>query len=48
MKASGPLHHLGYRQHVGLYDNDQQIKEISYRETESDMPKYTVTISRVT
>jgi hypothetical protein len=45
IKASGPLDHLGYRKEVGLYDNDLQIKEIRYREVESDETSYTVTFS---
>lgn len=42
MKASGSLDHLEYRQHVGLYDNDRQIKEIVYREVEDVTKGYTV------
>jgi hypothetical protein len=42
IKTSGPLDHLGYRREVGLYDNDSQIKEVSYRELESDRTSYTV------
>jgi hypothetical protein len=41
-RASGPLRHLGYRKEVGLYDNDSQIKEVRYREVESDEKSYTV------
>lgn len=42
IEASGSLDHLGYRKEVGLYDNDSQIKEIHYREVESDRTGYTV------
>jgi hypothetical protein len=44
IKTSGPLDHLGYRKGVGLYDNDSQIKEVRYREVESDQTSYTVTL----
>jgi hypothetical protein len=43
-RASGSLRHLGYRKEVGLYDNDSQIKEVHYREVESDETSYTVTL----
>jgi hypothetical protein len=43
-RASGPLHHLGYRKDVGLYDDDSQIKEIHYREVEADEMSYTITL----
>jgi hypothetical protein len=29
---------------VGLYNNDSQIKEVRYREVESDRASYTVTL----
>jgi hypothetical protein len=44
IKTSGPLDHLGYRKNVGLYENDRQIKEVRYREVESDRVSYTVTV----
>jgi hypothetical protein len=44
IKTSGSLDHLGYRKEVGLYDNDSQIKEVRYREVESDRASYTVTL----
>jgi hypothetical protein len=44
IKTSGSLDHLGYRQEVGLYGNDSQIKEVRYREVESDRASYTVTL----
>jgi len=47
VQASGPLTHLGYRQHVGVYDNDRQIKEIRYAEKESATVGYTVTVIRL-
>jgi hypothetical protein len=47
-KASGPLDHLGYRQHVGLYQDDRQLKEVFYRETEADRMGYTVRLELLT
>jgi hypothetical protein len=44
IKAAGPLDHLGYRQHVGLYDNDRQIKQIIYRELVAERVSYTVRV----
>lgn len=44
IKTSGSLDHLGYRKEVGLYDNDSQIKEVHFREVESDRASYTVTL----
>jgi hypothetical protein len=46
IKTSGSLDHLGYLKEVGLYDNDSQIKEVRYREVESDRVGYTVTLRR--
>jgi hypothetical protein len=43
-RASGSLGHLSYREHVGLYGNDRQLKEILYREVESPETSYTVTL----
>jgi Holliday junction resolvase RusA-like endonuclease len=37
--------HLGSLSNVGLYDDDRQIKEIVYREVESSMSEYTVTLT---
>lgn len=44
VRASGPLQHLGYREHVGLYENDRQIREIRYREVEveDEEPSYSI------
>ena len=47
VRASGPLRHLEYRQHVALYDNDRQIKEILYREVRSQNSGYSVTIRKL-
>jgi len=44
IRTSGPLDHLGYRKDVGLYDDDRQIKEVRYREVESELVRYTVTL----
>ena len=40
----GVLDHLDEFAGIWLFHNDRQIKEIAYREVESDQPSYTVTI----
>ena len=40
----GALGHLGSLADVWLYRNDQQTKEVSYREVEASEPGYTVTV----
>ena len=47
VRASGPLHYLGYRKDVGLYDNDSQIKEVRYRELKSNQTSYIVTLRTI-
>jgi hypothetical protein len=44
IRASGPLPHLGDLVHVGLYDNDRQIKQICYREREAEDVSYTIRV----
>ena len=46
--SRGPLDHLGPLSAVWLYRNDRQIKEVSYREIESEQAGYTVTIRVLT
>jgi len=41
----GLLDWLGDLINVGLYNDDRQIKEISYREVQSDRERYVVTLS---
>jgi hypothetical protein len=40
----GSLDHLGDLAAVWLYTNDRQIKQVSYQETETTNPSYTVTL----
>jgi hypothetical protein len=41
----GSLDHLEDLIQIGLYDDDRQIKEISYREEASDTNRYVVTLA---
>jgi hypothetical protein len=43
-KGSREIDHLGDLGRVGLYTNDRQIKEISFRELEAVQIRYTVTV----
>lgn len=44
-KAGQSLEHLGDLAKVGLYKDDRQIKQISYKEVPSNRSRYVVTIS---